>query len=211
MLWETILLLQILIGNATASAPGTGRVMLPTAICYNNATSPWLTQAVMHAQQSYVRAAPWRNNFIIVDSHTNERLCQLAKSRYYSYFYFTDNVPHQPAYTVLSNMRPQFEVVIDLKAASTPETLHLLLLHEIGHVYGLDHISNPSTVMGYALQATDITQQQYFQEINFFRLTTLDLEELIRTEPNTRHVEELQALARAAPPTLSVQRIKKCV
>lgn len=87
----------------------------------------------------------------------------------------------QPAYTLLQltyNRVPytlhEFDIVIDPEWVQTPEMLHLLLLHELGHVMGLEHPAQPAdTVMGYVVQVNNggIVQQ----ETTLLHLTKIDI------------------------------------
>ena len=91
-----------------------------------------------------------------------------------------------PAYTNLwldqSTLPPtllEFDVYLDPDWVTTPEMLHLLLLHELGHVMGLEHPeTKEDSVMGYAVHSSDGTAATAEQETKILHLTKNDISNL---------------------------------
>ena len=82
-----------------------------------------------------------------------------------NFYYQTNNLPvficitDTPSQTYFG----QFTMGIDInnKLLLTPNSLYNVLLHEFGHVMGLDH-SNSQGMMNYTLTATNINDTLYF-------------------------------------------------
>ena len=97
---------------------------------------------------------------------------------------FSSN-PEHPAYTtfyLLGGVRHEFDMFFDPSSFSTVQTFHFALLHELGHVYGLNH-PNPTmdTIMGRPmLQRPD---GSYRQERVYLSLTKYDVLALFRMTP----------------------------
>jgi hypothetical protein len=149
------------------------------------------------------------NYFIFVaDEKNNNFFCEQLQagmeSDKISYFIFERGLPH-PAYAKPD--RP-FKVFVDLDVALTSQTINILLLHEVGHILGLQH-TTPDTVMGYQLARNN--NFIYYQEINFFSLTKGDVNELMRHENDEQNKNDLFFQLYDAPSSLTEQRYIKCM
>jgi hypothetical protein len=107
----------------------------------------------------------------------------------------------------------EFDMVLDPKWIQTPEMLHLLLLHELGHVMGLQHPPQPTdTVMGYVVQLNEFNMP--VQEQDVLHLTRQDVKDIYLhsfvhyTSLQSLVLQQLHQLAGngAIPHTLSEQR-----
>jgi hypothetical protein len=118
-----------------------------------------------------------------------------------SYVTFAEN--SKAAYTVMRDSA--FDMYVNPLSATTPQTLHVLFLHELGHVYGLQHTQSDS-IMGYAMWKQ--ADGQYYQEIDYLNFTRADVDEMIRTELDYERRQHLVYLQQ--PPTLTSQRSGLC-
>lgn len=77
--------------------------------------------------------------------------------------------------------RMEFDMRFNSRVYLTPESLYLSILHEFGHVFGLDHpIGREDSVMGKSL--TMNPDGSYVQESKYFKLTQSDIISLYRHE-----------------------------
>lgn len=213
-MFRLLFLATATIGKINASEKGVQLLNPPlqgmTTVCYNNEpAAPWLVGAVQRAQAVYIRQFPWRNNFFLVQEENNF-ICQnqAAYRRRRNFFSFVDAAYH-PAFTDFYTDANTFAVTIDLTTCKTLQTIHVLLLHEIGHVMGLEHVSSPDGIMSYQFLMQE--NLSFLQEMVFLSLTKQDIEEISRTEISDYHAHELDRAFAEAPSSLSSQRIIKCM
>ena len=75
----------------------------------------------------------------------------------------------------------EFDMKLNSLAYITPETLYLSLLHEFGHVYGLDHPDKPDdSLMGKPM--IHKPDDSYIQEYKYHTLTQNDVIALYKHE-----------------------------
>lgn len=87
--------------------------------------------------------------------------------------------------------RKEFDMKFNSKIYTTPETLYFTLLHEFGHVFGLDHVPRSvDSIMGKGvIRNPDGT---YVQEHKYFTLTKPDIIALYRHEAMFRSTTPYQ-------------------
>jgi hypothetical protein len=194
------------IGKTIASGSGGSPLSQPTAVCQNNGPpDSWCVEAVERALAEY----PWNNIFLLPEQQNNN-FCLLRlvgeEERGINYFDFVDGAEH-PAFTVLYPETNNFLVSIDTSAAQTPQTIHVLLLHEIGHTFGLYDSRDPQSVMGYRFLTKE--NNLFYQEVNYLALTKRDLQKILLLSSPLQQADVLQAID-DAPSTLSQQRTINC-
>jgi len=203
-----LILVLAAVGKTTANERGTLHPLQPTAVCQNSGPpDSSFIDAVKRALAQY----PW-NNIFLLGEEQNAYFCLLRRAGgaggQISYVDFVDGAEH-PAFTTLFPETNNFLVVIDISAAQTPQTIHVLLLHEIGHTFGIKDSRDPESVMGYHFLQKEGEETNYFQEVNFLMLTKRDLQKLFLLSASEQEEAVLQALD-IAPTTLSQQRKIKC-
>jgi hypothetical protein len=205
------MLLQVLllatIGKTIASGSGGSPLRQPTAVCHNNGPpESWCVEAVERALAGY----PW-NNIFLLEEQQNNFFCLLLRAeeheRGINYFVFVDEAEH-PAFTVLYPETNNFLVSVDTSAAQTPQTIHALLLHEIGHTLGLPHSRDPQSIMGYFFLKKE-KKNVFYQEVNYLSLTKRDLQKILLLSSPLQQADVLRAIEEA-PSTLSEQREINC-
>jgi hypothetical protein len=83
--------------------------------------------------------------------------------------------------------RKEFDMKLNSRIYKTPESLYMSILHEMGHVFGLNHPSNfEDSVMGKALVKNP--DGTYVQEFKYFTLTKPDVIGLYKHEAMFRSV-----------------------
>ena len=77
--------------------------------------------------------------------------------------------------------REEFDMKLNSRVYLTPETLYLSILHEFGHIFGLDHpLNSEDSIMGKGLiKKTDGT---FIQEYKYYTLTKSDVIGLYKHE-----------------------------
>lgn len=210
----TSLLLHVLLGSLAATSARLLQIraplhQTPVAVCADDRYQQSLADAARFAVRRWEQLAPWKINFYFVDDEKKniyfcDQLQAGTENEKINYFIFGRGLPH-PAYAKPD--RP-FKVFVDLDVTQTSQTLNILLLHEVGHVLGLQH-TDPDTVMGYQFARTN--NFVYRQEINFFLLTKGDVNELLRHENDEQNKNILFFHVQDAPSSLTEQRDIKCM
>ena len=129
-----------------------------------------LTARAVQKAAAEFNALPFISPILLVAPPENNRLSEISGTQLDGYNTIRMATSGQPAYTIL-HMRydvlppvvVEYDMVLDPVWVQTPEMLHLLLLHEFGHVMGLEHPKNPAdTVMGYSVKVNEdgIVQQE---------------------------------------------------
>lgn len=129
-----------------------------------------LTARAVQKAAAEFNALPFISPILLVSPPENNRLSEISGTQRDGYNTVRMAPSGQPAYTILHmryDLMPpvvvEYDMVFDPGWVKTPEMLHLLLLHEFGHVMGLEHPKNPAdTVMGYSVKINDdgIVQQE---------------------------------------------------
>ena len=155
--------------------------------------------------------APWRTDIRLYPSGRNKLLCRGATQNQNEIIMdpLLGTAAHSEL-TFISGVIDSAIIRINPSCIQSPETLRILLLHEIGHVYGMIHGDNDGfrpadTVMNYVLVRENTGR--CLQEVNMLYYTALDVLQLREPEDTLDQSEFILDAASFATTTLHDQRV----
>lgn len=138
-----------------------------------------VTDLVQRAQKEYELPGITLNLTYMGMIYTNRRQ---TKDNINTISFYPDTYPAETLF-YSSNLlqRMEFDMRFNTRVYKTPESLYLSILHEFGHVFGLDHpVKGVDSVMGKSL--TMNPDGSYVQESKYLKLTQSDIISLYRHE-----------------------------